>query len=227
MTPREKLNAGHRKRLRDRFLAYGLESMPDYEAVELLLTFVIPRKDTKPVAKILLSEFGSLENLLDADPSDLMRVSGIGPGAGTLLKLIRAMCERYLERRISREPVTLADRDDIISFLRMKIGAFSKETLITLYFDSCRKLIGYRITGGTVDRAAIFIRELVEEALLRHAASVVVAHNHPGGICEPTAEDVTMIRQLQRALATVDIDMIDSFVVSRDSFFSFKFYIII
>ena len=224
MTPPEKLNAGHRKRLRDRFLAYGLDAMPDYEAVELLLTFVIPRKDTKPIAKELLSEFGSLENLLDADPRDLVKISGIGPAAGTLLKLIKDLCSRYLEKRISRTPITLAKREDIISFLRMKIGAFSKETLIILYLDSHHHLIGYRMAGGTINRAVIFVRELVEEALVRHACDVVVAHNHPSGVCEPTQEDVRMIRQLKSALATVDIGMIDSFVITRTSFFSFRFY---
>ena len=201
--------------------------MPDYEAVELLLTFVIPRKDTKPIAKALLSEFGSLENLLDADPRDLVKISGIGPAAGTLLKLIKSLCTRYLEKRLSREPVTLAKQEDIISFLRMKIGAFSKETLIILYLDSYHHLIGYRTTGGTVNRAVVFVRELVEEALVRHACDVVVAHNHPSGVCEPTAEDVCMIRQLKTALATVDIGMIDSFVITRNNFFSFKYYNII
>lgn len=224
MTPPSNYRAGHRRRLRDRFLAHGLEAMPDYEAVELLLTFVIPRKDTKPIAKALLSEFGSLENLLDAEPEDLMKISGIGPAAGTLLMLIKQLCTRYLEKRISRQPITLAEREDVINFLRMKIGAFSKESLFILYLDNTRCLIGYRTISGTVNHATVFVKELVEEALLRHACSVIVAHNHPSGICEPTQEDVNTIRHLKKALATVDIALLDSFVITKTSFFSFKYY---
>ncbi len=214
-------NAGHRRRLREKFLAHGLEALADYERIELLLTYAIARRDTKALAKRLLEKFGSLENLLDAPAHELLATPGIGESAAALILLLKPLCTKYLEDRFTRTPIKLGEPQAMVNFLRMKIGALSKETLFLLYLDSRDQLIGYRAIAGTVDRAPIFVREVVEDALLRHACSVVAAHNHPSGICEPTGDDINLIGALARALDSVGIKLADHLVITKSASFSF------
>ena len=212
---------GHRQRLREKFLAHGLDALAEYERIELLLTYAIARRDTKGLAKLLLEKFGSLENLLDASPRDLLAIPGIGESSAALILLLKPLCTKYLEERFTRAPIRMDSPDKMVDFLRMKIGALNRETMFILYLDARNQLIGYQAFPGTVDRAPIFVRDVVEEALLRHACSVVAAHNHPSGVCEPSSEDIRLIHDLARALETVGIRLRDHLVITKSSSFSF------
>ena len=212
-TPPKDDRAGHRQRLRERFAKNGLDGLQDYEAVELLLSYAIMRRDVKPLAKVLLRRYGSVEQLLDAQVSDLTGLCGMGESSALLIRLVREMCAKYLEQR-ARDANVLDDPGSIEDFARMKLGGGSRETLMTIYLNARSHIIGYDLTPGTVDRTAIYLRELARKALVCNATAVVLAHNHPSGICLPSPEDVKLTASARIALATFGIDLLDHLVVT-------------
>ena len=205
--------AGHRQRLRERFARNGLGGLQEYEAVELLLSYAIMRRDVKPVAKALLRRYGSVEKLLDAPAAELVGEYGMGQSSALLFRLVRELCTKYLEQR-ARGVNVLEDPGSIEDFARMKLGGSSRETLMTIYLNSRSHIIGYDLTPGTVDHAAIYIRELAKQALLCNAAMVVLAHNHPSGICLPSPEDLKLTSSVRIALATFGIRLVDHLIVT-------------
>ena len=205
--------AGHRQRLRERFARNGLDGLQEYEAVELLLSYAIMRRDVKPLAKALLRQYGSVEKLLDAPAAELMGRHGMGQSSAVLIRLIRELCARYLEQR-ARAVNVLEDPGSIEDFARMKLGGSSRETLMTIYLNARSHIIGYDLTPGTVDHASIYLRELAKKALLCNAVAVVLAHNHPSGICLPSPEDLRLTASVRAALATFGIRLVDHLIVS-------------
>ncbi len=205
--------AGHRRRLRERFLRGGLDALADHEAIELLLTYAIARRDVKPLAKTLLDRFGSVEKLLDASGAELAEVEGVGAASGVLILLIKSLCAKYLEQR-ARGVDLLDSPARVTDFIRMKLGGGRKETLMVIYLDSRHQLIAFDCYPGTVDRAAIFTREVVERALLRGASGVILAHNHPSGVCEPSPEDIALTRAVRQGLASLAIPLYDHLIVT-------------
>lgn len=215
---------GHRHRLRKRFLKHGLEGLSDHEVVELLLTLAIPRSDVKLPAKALLARFGDLRGILDAPIAELSAVHGLGEVAPVALRIIREAASLYLQQSAADKPV-LVDPEALVRFWRTRIGALPREVFEVGYLDS-----GYRlmrdgietVAAGTVDRATIYPRTVVESALKRGAAAVVVAHNHPSGDVQPTEQDKSLTRALVLATAAVQIKVVDHLVVSPDRVFSFR-----
>ena len=205
--------AGHRQRLRERFARNGLDGLQEYEAVELLLSYAIMRRDVKPLAKALMRRYGSVEKLLDAPSAELTCQHGMGQSSALLIRLVRELCAQYLEQR-AREVNVLDDPGSVEDFARMKLGGSSRETLMTIYLNARSHIIGYDLTPGTVDRASIYPRELVKKALLCNATMVVMAHNHPSGICLPSPEDVRLTASIRTALAVFGIRLVDHLIVS-------------
>jgi DNA repair protein RadC len=192
---------GHRHRLRQRFLTSGLDGFADYEVMELLLTLAIPRSDVKESAKELIARFGNLRSILDAPIEELQAVNGLGAVAPVALKIIRAAATLYLQQ--SAEATNLAtDHESLVTFWRMRIGANPNEAFEVAYLDSgCRLLRDgvERLEEGTIDRAAIYPRRVVESALRHGAAALVLAHNHPNGDVTPTEQDKLVTRALVMA----------------------------
>ncbi len=215
------LNAGHRARLRRRFLDNGLGALGDHEALELLLTYAIPRRDVKPLAKKLLVHFGSFEAVFDATEYELSAVEGIGENAASLILLCKAVCARYLVQKV-QELESFDDLGQLADFVRMKIGGGSKETVMVLMFNSRRQLLKYQCFPGTVDRTILFPREVIELCLECKASVLVLAHSHPSGLCLPSDEDIALTRKIQSAAATHDIRLADHLIVSSSSFYSMK-----
>lgn len=205
--------AGHRQRLRERFARNGLGGLQEHEAVELLLSYAIMRRDVKPLAKALLRQYGSVEKLLDAPAAELVGQHGMGQSSALLFRLVRELCAKYLEQR-ARDVNVLDDPGSIEDFARMKLGGSSRETLMTIYLNARSHIIGYELTPGTVNRAAIYLRELVKQALLCNAVAVVLAHNHPSGICLPSPEDLKLTASVRIALATFGIRLVDHLIVT-------------
>lgn len=205
--------AGHRQRLRERFCRTGLNGLQDYEAVELLLSYAIPRRDVKPLAKQLLRDFGSLEDLMDAPVHRLIDENGMGMNSALLIKLVREMCSKYLEQRTKKQDVISA-MDDAENFVRMKLGGCQRETLMTIFLNSHHRIISYDITPGTVDHAAVYIRELTKRAVVGNATGVILAHNHPSGICIPSHEDMELTDRIRQALATFGITLFCHLIVT-------------
>jgi len=215
---------GHRQRLRDRFLKSGLDGLADYEVVELLMTLAIPRSDVKDSAKDLIARFGNLRGILDARIEELQAIEGIGSVAPVALKVIRAAATLYLQQ--STEGTNLAaDHDSLAAFWRMRIGAISNEVFEAAYLDSGHRLLRdgvERLEEGTIDRAAVYPRRVVEAALRRGAAAIVLAHNHPNGDVKPSDQDKLLTRALVMAAETVQLKILDHLIVSLNESFSFK-----
>lgn len=215
---------GHRKRLRERFLKSGLSGFADYEVVELLLTLAIPRSDVKQPAKALIAQFGNLRGILDAPIEELSSVSGIGAVTPVALQIIKAAATLYLQQN-SEGIDSLSDPDRLADFWRMRIGALQNEVFEVAYLDSAYRLLRDGVENleeGTIDRAAVYPRRVVEAALKRGAAAIVLAHNHPNGNLAPSEQDKLLTRAIVLAADTVRLRILDHLVVSAHDTFSFR-----
>ena len=215
---------GHRQRLRARFLKSGLDGFADYEAVELLLTLAIPRSDVKQPAKALIARFGSLRGILDAQAADLQTVAGIGAVAPVALQIIKAAASLYLQQRGEGQD-SLADPARLADFWRMRIGGLKNEVVEVAFLDSAYRLLRDGVETlevGTIDRAAVYPRRVVEAALKRGAAAIVLAHNHPNGSVVPSEHDKVLTRAIVLAAETVHLRVVDHLIVSADATFSFR-----
>lgn len=221
---RELTHAGHRQRLRQRFLKTGLDGFADYEVVELILTLAVPRTDVKQPAKELIKRFGNLRGILDAPIEALRRVDGVGEVTPVALKIIRAAAPLYLQQ--SAEAVeSLADSQRLAEFWRMRIGSLANEVFQVAYLDSGYRLLRdgvEELEQGTVDRAAVYPRRVIESALRRGAAAIVLAHNHPNGNVAASEHDKLLTRAIVLAAETVHLKVLDHLVVSTDEAFSFR-----
>jgi len=224
MTDDEAHYHGHRQRLRERFLKSGLVGFADYEVVELLLTLAIPRSDVKQPAKALIARFGDLRGILDAPIEELRAVQGIGSVTPVALQIIKAAATLYLQQ--SAEGLdSLADPARLSQFWRMRIGALPNEVFEVAYLDSGYRLLRNgvdRLEEGTVDRAAVYPRRVIEAALKRGAAAIVLAHNHPNANLTPSEQDKVLTRAIVLAAETVHLKVVDHLIVSSQDTFSFR-----
>jgi DNA repair protein RadC len=215
---------GHRQRLRERFLKSGLAGFADYEVVELLLTLAIPRSDVKQPAKALIAQFGSLRGILDAPIDELRAVAGIGTVTPVALQIIKAAATLYLQQSGEGRDL-LADPARLSEFWRMRIGALQNEVFEVAYLDSGYRLLRDgvdRLEEGTIDRAAVYPRKVIEAALKRGAAAVVLAHNHPNANLTPSEHDKVLTRAIVLAAETVHLKVVDHLIVSAADTFSFR-----
>ena len=215
---------GHRQRLRERFERTGFDGFADYEVVEVLLTLAVPRADVKQPAKQLIAKFGSLRGILDAPLDDLRSVPGIGSVTPVALRIIREAANLYLQQS-AEEREFLGSEAALERFWRAKIGPLGKEVFEVAYLDTGYRLMRdgvERTEQGTIDRAAVFPREIVEAALRRNAAAVVVAHNHPNDRLQPSEGDKLLTRALVLAGDGVNVRVLDHLIVTPDAVFSFR-----
>lgn len=215
---------GHRSRLRERFLKGGLAGFHDHEILELLLTYAIPRKDVKPIAKELLKKFGNnLASVLDA-PVEVLQfeVDGIGRSAATLISLVPRLFDSYQTSRRARGE-TFCSTQSAVSYLRAQLGTERNEVFCVLALDSQNKLIAAEnIQRGSVNRTAVFPRLVAEASLKHRATAVILAHNHPGGSPTPSAADRQLTKKLKNMLADLDIVVHDHIIVAGlDQYYSF------
>lgn len=215
---------GHRQRLRERFLRSGFEGFADYEIVELLLTLAIPRSDVKEPAKELIARFGTLRGILDAPIEELQAVKGLGSVAPVALKIIREAATLYLQQKTEGQDC-LAEPNRLADFWRMRIGALQHEVFEVAYLDTGYRLLREgieRLEEGTLDRAVVFPRRVVEASLRKGAYAVVLAHNHPDGRVQPSEQDKTLTRAIVLAAEAVGLKVLDHLIVSVDEVFSFR-----
>jgi DNA repair protein RadC len=211
----------HRKRLRARFRKNGTEGMHDYEVLELLLTYAIARKDVKPYAKELIKRFGNLSGVLDASQQELESVLHIGPISSTLIRLVKAIGSLYLAEKMKQRDV-LSSPQAVLEFARMRLSGLPHEAFMVVFLNTKNKVLDHKIIQeGTVDRAAVYPRRIIEEALSRHATSVILVHNHPSGDAQPSAEDKQLTRDLVEAAKTIDLRVLDHLIVGKEGYCSF------
>ena len=216
------IHIGHRQRLKDRFRTEGLDNFGERHALELLLFYAIPQKDTAPLAQELLDRFGSLPQVLEAPIGELEKVPGVGPNVSTLLALSTAFSRYYMVKRTSNA-VILNTTELCGAFLSQYFHGRRNETVFLLCLDAKCKLLSCKEVGeGSVNSANIPIRRVVELALAVNATTVVLAHNHPSGIAVPSKEDVQTTYQVAAALDTVDITLADHIIVADDDYVSLR-----
>jgi DNA repair protein RadC len=213
---------GHRKRLRERFEKTGAEGFSDYELLELLLTYAILQKDVKPIAKDLIKRFGSLSGVLDASGKEIEEVPGLGPISATLIRLVKELCGAYLAERMKGRDL-LSSPQAVVDFARVKLAGLPHEAFMVIYLNSKNEVIDHEtIHEGTVDRAVVYPRRIVERSLAHHAASLILVHNHPSGHPDPSEEDERLTRAVSEAARTVDVRVIDHIVVGKGYYYSFR-----
>ena len=213
---------GHRQRLRTKFKKIGLSGWHDYEVLELVLTYCIAVKDTKPTARALLKKFKTIAGVLDADEKDLRSIPGIGPSSAILLKLFMELTVVYFESRLEKTD-SLSSPKAVYDYLAVSLKGKREEEFRVIFLNSTNHTAGIEtLQVGTVDKSAVYPRKVVERALKHNAVSVIVAHNHPGGSLKPSQDDVQITERLKQALDTVEISLLDHVIISSEGYFSFK-----
>jgi len=211
---------GHRARLRKKFLSCGLTALHDYETLEMLLTFVIPRRDVKPIAKALLLQFKELHAVFDASSKELQQVKGIGENAAVLFVFLRELCNGYLESKAFGTDFVHAPTS-VIDYARMKVGGEQNEFFMVLYLNTKNHVIDYDCQEGTINRAAVYPRNILRRCLDIHAAAIILVHNHPSGLCEPSPADRRLTDSIKKVVDTVEIKLLDHIIVSKAGYSSF------
>ena len=222
LTKKQDHRHGHRERLRQRLLKVGRTAFADYELLELLLTYAIPRKDTKPIAKRLLKRFGSFAAILDQPMERLLEVEGVGQQTCIFLIVIREFMVRYLEQEVEYAKL-ISSPEDIAEFVRIHLGSAPRECLMILYLNDANRLIYHgTVTEGTVDRASFYPREILKTAFLRDATGLIMVHNHPSGDPIPSENDHNITRQLEVLASEFNIKVHDHLIVTPHKAFSLK-----
>lgn len=249
-------NEGHRERLKEKYSAGGFDSFyHSYEKLEFLLSFTIPRKDVKDLAKELLEKFGSIDNVLKATEDELIKFTNLGKHSAIFLNFIGDLHKDIFKERLKIDKLVMTSKNQVISYLRNEIGHSERENFIVLYLDSSNQLIDEKylksdiLFKGTLDRSAVYPREVVgkllkqhleidklieskrnkksmnqvllEEIISKKAKSVIFAHNHPSGSTKPSRSDIELTKKMQEILEGIDVRLLDHIIITKESYFSF------
>ena len=214
------IHDGHREKMRRRFLSGGLEHFADHEALELLLFYAIPRRDTNPIAHALMERYGSLAAVLAAPVEDLQKTEGIGEHAAVLLKLAAQVSQKAKLSEAARETV-LNSSERAGAYLLERFAGVTHEVVYMLCLDRKAKLLSCKLLGeGGIASAGLDIRKLLETALLSSASAVILAHNHPSGIALPSADDFVATDRAKAALESIGVQLADHIIVADGDFVS-------
>jgi len=212
----------HRQRLKERFVKAGLDAFLDYEVLELLLIYAIPRKDVKPLAKNLLHRFGSLKNLLDASPTEIESVRGVSSHTSTLLKLIKEMGTIYLREK-AREKPQIGSTRELLQYCMSAMGGLKNERFSVVFLNTQNRIIKDEIIQeGTVNQAVIYPRKVLEHALLLKASALILVHNHPSGVVNPSNADIQLTKAIHDTARTLDIAVHDHIIIGDNCYYSFR-----
>jgi len=215
-------NREHRKRLRQKFLTAGMGAFHEYEVVEFLLTFAIPRKNVKPQAKELLREFGSLKGIVDAEIGDLERIKGVGKESAIVIKFIRELATLYLKQKAKEKP-QIACTSELLDFCKTAMGGKKDEEFCVIYLDAQNQIIEFEtVQKGIANQAVVYPRQVLERALRMKASALILAHNHPSGHVRPSDADIRLTKTIQETAKALDILIHDHIIIGENRFFSFR-----
>ncbi len=216
------IHDGHRKRLKDRCLQYGFDSLEEHEKLELLLFNVIPRRDTNPIAHHLLKKFRTLAGVFEADADELKTVDGIGDNAAYFLRLIPSLAGSYISSKWEKG-TSLGTSEQLHSFVRDIFIGKTEEEFAIVSLDSNRNLKNYAfLEKGTVNNVNVYPLKIAEYVVKTKAVNIVLVHNHPNGMSAPSLDDVKMTRQLDEILSNLSINIIDHIIVAGEMCYSMK-----
>lgn len=214
---------GHRERARQKFLSVGADALADYELLELVLQIVLPRKDTKPIAKDLIQKFGSFSGVFGAPPARLAEVKGLGEISGTNLKIIQAAAQRFARDRIVPDMPVLGSWTALIDYCHAQMAFNNVEQFRILFLDKKNRLIADEVQQtGTVDHAPVYPREVIKRSLELSATALILVHNHPSGDPTPSSADVQMTRQINDVARPLGITVHDHIVIGKSGHASMK-----
>lgn len=215
-------HAGHRRRLRRRFLTGGADAVADYELLELVLFLSHARGDVKPLAKKLIRQFGGFAETISASEAELSKVPGVGEAALTSLKTVQAAALRLMAEPLMKRPV-LRTWDQLIAYCRASMGFEKVEQFRVLYLDRKNLLVADEIhQRGTIDHTPVYPREVVRRALEHGASALIMVHNHPSGDTTPSKADIEMTNEVSKAALALGIILHDHVIVGRSGHTSFK-----
>jgi DNA repair protein RadC len=213
---------GHRKRIKAKYKSSGIKGWLDYEVLEFALSFTILRKDTKPIAKQLLSEFKTLNGVLDADRKELEKVGGISEHSALFLNFLKDISVIYLEKGLYKKDL-VSSSDVVYDYLKASLKGLADEEFKVMFLNSRNRLLAIEtIQKGTVNKSVVYPRKIVERALYHHATGVIISHNHPGESLKPSEDDYSITKAIKAALRTVDIVLLDHIIIGGNGYFSFK-----
>lgn len=224
----EKDSQGHRERIKEKFLKNGIDGFAEYEILELLLTYCIPRKDTKPIAKELLNKFKSLDNIFKADFDKLSAIDGLGKNSIAFLKLIGDLPsiiykdELKNKKLVDKETLKISNKDILLKYLRNKIGYEEIEKFYVLYLSSSNEVIEFEENSvGTLDRSSVYPREIYKKIINLNAKSIILAHNHPSDNITPSKCDIELTNEMAKGLKNFGALLIEHIIITKNSYFSF------
>lgn len=227
----------HRQRLKKRFKKAGRIGLADYEMLELLLTYAIPRKDVKQLAKNIIHESKSLKNVFDCSYDDLEKINGISEHSAILIKLVKDLMIQYFEPDIEKKPTLsspesvsaflqeekLIYEDQLNSYLKSELGNKEREFFMVLCLNSSNQLIFKDIIfSGTIDQAQVYPREILKIAIIKNASALILVHNHPSGNSKPSEDDLILTKKLEDLSKEFGLRIHDHIVVCREKAFSIR-----
>jgi DNA repair protein RadC len=221
-TDREDYNQGHRRRLKQKFMNSGIETLHEYEALELLLTYVIRQQDVKPRAKALLEKFDSVKGILDAEIDDLKKIEGIGESSAVFFKLVKETASLYLKQK-AKEKKQITCTTELLNFCKTVMGGKKDEEFCVIYLDVQNQIIEFEtVQKGVVNQAVVYPRQVLENALKKKASAIILAHNHPSGHVRPSDADIRLTKTIQETAKVLDILVHDHIIIGENRFFSFR-----
>lgn len=213
---------GHRARLRKRLIEGGGDALLDHELIEYLLALAIPRRDTKPLAKKLLHDFGGIGPLLTADAESIARAGGITDGPVAALKIVQAAALRMLSDPIRNQPI-LSNWQALLDYLRVDMGALTIERVRVLHLNSRNMLIRDEVMSeGSIDQAAVHVREVIRRALDLGSAAIILVHNHPSGDPSPSRADIQLTKEIAEAGRKLGIAVHDHIIIGAEKHTSLR-----
>ena len=215
-------NVGHKKRLRERFMMSGLTGFHDYEVLELLLSYVIVRRDCKSIAKEMLKKYGDLYTIFSQSNEELQKNKYITERVVIYLKTIFSIIEDELYKKIYKSKIKITNNNQLINYLNMSLVKRDIEVFKVLFLNTQNELIAEEdLFKGTLDRSTVYIRELVKRIIKYNAKSIIIVHNHPGGSLKPSGADMELTVRIQEALENIEMRVLDHLIISEKGYFSF------
>jgi DNA repair protein RadC len=212
---------GHRRRLRERLLTAGSDALADHEMLEIVL-FALPRRDTKPLARALLAQFGSFSGVISAPVQELLAIDGVGAAGVAALKSVHAAALRLLRAEVQDQPV-LSNWDRLMAYLGAELSREPVEQFRVLFLDNRNRLLADEAQQkGTVNHTPVYPREVSKRALELHATAVILVHNHPSGDPTPSRDDIVMTGQIKAAVEALSIVLHDHVVIGNGRWLSFR-----
>ena len=209
------------ERPRERLAQSGPERLSDSELLAVLVGRGISGLSAVELARALLLRFGGVRGVLNASPAELSGQRGIGPGRAALLAAVRESCCRYMEEKLTPGRAIGSPRDSQ-DFLLARLRDRPHEVFCCIFLDNRHRVLAFEeLFRGTIDNTTVYPREVVQQALRRNAAAVILAHNHPSGVAEPSDADRLITRRIRDALDLVDVRLLDHFVIGDGTCVSF------